>query len=161
MQPHAPFPSPAAPVPTFELDIASAATPSVAKVAGTAVFFTGVVLVLMALQTLVSVRILGIMQVAPYLLLALGVTLAPLGVSIFRASGWAPVPAVVLSTVALLFTTFWLFWSFANGFLALFALMAPVFSIAALVLSVVSVGPCRRVAAARARLVAAGLGFGL
>jgi hypothetical protein len=161
MHPPAPFRSSPAVGPTPESDIASAATPSVAKAGGTAVFFAGVVLVLMALQALASVRILGMMQVAPYLLLALGGVLAPLGVSIFRASGWATVPAVVLSTLSLLLTTFWLFWSFANGFLALFALMAPVFSIAALVSSVVSVGPCRRVSAARARLVAGGLGFGL
>jgi hypothetical protein len=161
MQQEAPYRAPIPPSGPADLDIECASTPKVAKVGGGMVLFGGALLVLMALQALFSVEIYGLMAFSPYLVLALGAVLAPLGLSIFRGSGWAPVPAVIVSSVAFCVSSFWLVWTFMNGFFTLFALMAPFFMIVAIVLSVVAVGPCKRVSAARARLAAAGLGFGL
>jgi hypothetical protein len=150
---------PSAPSP--ELDIDSASTPRVAKVGGGLVLFAGAVIALMALQALFSVEIYGLMHFAPYVLFILGTGLATLGVSIFRAAGWAPLPSTLLSILAFFLTSFWLIWTFSNGFLALFALMAPPASIVSLIMSALSVRPCQRASAARARLAAAGFGFGL
>jgi hypothetical protein len=161
MQPYAPPQSHIAPSANPDVDIADASTPLIAKASGGLILFAGALFVLMALQTLAVVNIYGFMKVTPYFILALGVGLVATGVSIFRAQGWAPIAAIVVAALGLIASSVWLVFSFANGLFGLFALGAPGFALASIFGGALSMGPCKKASDARARLAAAGLGFGI
>jgi hypothetical protein len=161
MQPYAPPQAHVAPSTNPDVDIADASTPLIAKGAGGLVGFAGVNFTLMALQTLAVVNIYGFMKVMPYLILAAGIGLLVAGVSIFRAQGWAPIAAIVVGAIGLLVSCVWLVFSFANGLFGLFALGAPALALASIIAGALTMGPCKKASDARARLAAAGLGFGI
>ena len=161
MQPYAPPQSHVAPSANPEVDIADAATPLVAKGGGGLVLFAGVNFTLMALQTLAVVSIHGVLKALPYVILVCGIGLFAAGASLFRAQGWAPIATIVVAGFAFATSGIWLLVSFANGLFGLFALGAPVLSLASIAAGAVTMGPCKKTSDARARLAAAGLGFGL
>jgi hypothetical protein len=144
-----------------EDDIAAAAPSVMARVGGGMVALAGGVALMTGVQTMIIVTIVGPLAAAPWLLMLLGGTEVGLGVMIFRARAWAAVGALGMSGVLVLATGAWLVVSLGHGLFSLFALSAPFFAITALVMAILSMGPCARSTAARRRLRAQGLNLGI
>ncbi len=151
-----PYPEP----PSTDLDVAAAATPFIVRFAGGMSLLAGIITALTSVQTLSIVVISGVMAVAPWALMALGLATAVVGAQLMRAREWAAVTAAALAAALFFFTGLWLVWSFANGLVSLFALGSPVLAMIALGFALASIGPSRRASEARARLAAQGLSLG-
>jgi hypothetical protein len=78
-----------------------------------------------------------------------------------RARAGSAVAGLVASGLLFLVSTGWLLFSLASGLVSLFALLAPWVASLAIGFSTASLGPCRRVSQARARLAAQGLDLGM
>lgn len=159
--PYAPPTSHDAPSTNPDADIADAMTPVSAKAGGGVVLFAGVNFSLMALQTLALVTMRGVWIVMPILLLVVGAALMVAGVALFRARGWSPLLALIVSGVAALLSLTWLVVTVLSGIFGFFALGAPALALAGVVVGAVNMAPVRRVSEARMRLAASGLHFGL
>jgi hypothetical protein len=145
-----------------EDDIAAAAPPLLARVAGGIVVLAGLVVALTGTQTLVILdRIYWPYSLGPYSQLALGVPALFVGALVFRARAWAALGAIGLSVLLTLVSTLWLYVSVTHGLVSLFALGSPFVAMAALVLSILALGPCQRATEARARLTAQGMNLGI
>jgi hypothetical protein len=148
--------------PTEEDDIAAAAAPLLARVAGGVVVLAGLVVLLTAVQTwMILDRLYPPYNLGPDAEFALGVPAVIVGVMIFRARAWAAMAAIGLAGLMTLVSALWLVVSFAHGLFSFFALGAPFLAMAAFVLSILALGPCRRATEARGRLEAQGMNLGL
>ena len=78
-----------------------------------------------------------------------------------RARAGSAVAGLVASGLLFVASTGWLLFSLSGGLFSLFALLAPMVAFLAIVLSAKSLGPCRRVSEARARLAVQGLDLGM
>ena len=144
-----------------EDDILSATPPAVVRIAGGIVLFAGTLALLTGGQVLLVAIVGGPMAAAPYLLAGGGLLDMVLGLMLFRARDWGAIGATVVSGALMLVTAVWAVFSFANGLFQMYALIAPFAAAAALALSIVSIGPCRRASAARARLAQQGMNLGI
>jgi hypothetical protein len=145
-----------------EDDIAAAAPPMLARIAGGVVVLAGLVVLLTAVQTWMLLdRIYPPYNLGPDAELSLGVPSVIVGAMVFRARAWAAMAAIGLSGLMLLVSAVWLAVSFTHGLFSLFALGAPFLAIAAFVLGILALDPCRRATQARARLAAQGMNLGL
>lgn len=147
--------------PSSETDIQAAHVPPVVKVGGGVTLGAGALAVLVAGQTISGFSVRG-----PYMVLLVLVGLVGLGgmiagFSLMRARRGAGMASLILAVLLFLATSVWLLMSMGGGLLSLFALFAPALSIAAIVLSALSIGPSARVAEARARLASQGLDLGM
>jgi cation transport ATPase len=157
-----PYAAPGTSEPTrAEDDIAAAAPPTLARVAGGIVVLAGLVVALTGVQTMTIVRLFWPYQLGPYAQLALGLPALFVGATVFRARAWAVLVAIGLTVLLTLVSTAWLYVSITHGLFSLFALGSPFIAMAALVLSILAVGPCQRATEARARLTAQGMNLGL
>ena len=144
-----------------EADLAAAATPLIARIAGGASLLAGVITALTSVQTLTWVRIRGAMAAAPYVMIVVGLAACIVGLQVMRSRAWAAVAATGLAGLMLLLTGGWLVYSISRGLLSLFALADPFLWVLALGLSIVSIDRCARVTAARKRLAERGLDAGI
>jgi hypothetical protein len=144
-----------------EADIAATAASLLVRIAAGLVLAAGLVVLLTGLQTTFLVTIRGPMGAAPYALFALGSATVVAATMVWRMRGWGAIAATVLCGLQALCATIWLFYSMMHGLFSFYAAVAPIASVVGLVFGVVAIGPCTRASAARARLVAAGLDFGI
>jgi hypothetical protein len=144
-----------------EDDIAEAAPPALARVAGGSVGLSGLVVGLTGVQTMAMVTIRGGLAVAPYVLFALGATHLVLATFVFRARLWAALGAVAGCFVQSVASGAWLYVSVTHQLFSLYALAGPFVSLGAAGVALLAVGPCQRASAARERLKAAGMDLGI
>jgi hypothetical protein len=146
--------------PSSESDIQAAQTPSIVRAAGGSVLGAGALVLLVAVQTFSGFTLSTRATVMCAVLAVVGAASTVIGVLLMRARAGSAVLGVVAGVVLFLVTTGWLLASMAGGLLSLFAIVAPPLSLLAVTLSALSVGACRRVVEARARLLAQGLDLG-
>jgi hypothetical protein len=144
-----------------EDDIAAAVPPLLSRIAGGATALAGAIVGLTGAQTLLIVTVRGPMASAPWILGAIGLAEIVIAVPVFRARAWSVVLAIGSSTLLAITSTVWLVFSVAHGLFSLVALGAPLGSVAAIVLAVLSVGPSQRATSARERLKAQGMNLGI
>ncbi len=157
-----PYAAPGAlPVRSAEDDIAEAVPPPIARVAGGLVALAGAVVALTGVQTMMIARIRGPFASTPWVLLLLGVPHLLLGAMVFRARAWAALVSIVGTALLALTSGAWLVFSLGHFLFSLYALGSPMAAVAALVLSLVALGPCQRASAARARLREQGMNLGI
>jgi hypothetical protein len=143
-----------------DLDIAAAAIPKAAQVAGGVTIGAGVLGILVAFQTLTGFRVSLAYTLLLGLSAALGVAAIASGAALTRARPWAPAIAAVAAGVLGMSSGIWLVLSLGSGLISLFALGAPPIATIACVLAIVTIEPCKRVNAARSRLREQGLDLG-
>ena len=141
--------------------IAEAATPMIAKLAAAGVVLTGVLIALTGVQTMLAVTIRGALAASPWALLVIGSAMTYFGAMVYRARFWGAVAATGASAVGFIAAALWAFFSFSHGLYSLFALAALPLSIAAVAAAALSIVPCQRASAARAKLASQGLDLGL
>ena len=144
-----------------EVDIAATAPTLLVRVGAGLVLVAGAVAFLTGLQSALLVTIRGPMSLAPYALLVLGFATVVAATLIWRMRGYGAIAATALTGVQIVVTSIWLFYSFGHGFFTLYALFAPLAQVVGVVFAAVSIAPCVRASAGRARLAAAGLDFGI
>lgn len=141
--------------------IEAAAVPLVAKIGGGVVAAGGLVAALTGLQTVLAVTIYGPLEYAPYALMTVGAAMIVTGVLVFRARFGGAVAATVASAIGFVSTIAWGAISFTHHLYSLYAFVAPFFSLVAIVVAAISIGPCKKATEARERLTAQGLDLGL
>jgi hypothetical protein len=144
-----------------EEDIAAAAPPLLAKAAGGVVALAGAVVGLTGMQTFMIVNLRGPFAVAPYVLAVLGAAHLVVAAVVFRARVWGALVAMGGTLLMALLSGVWLVFSVSHGLVSLYALGAPFVAGAAVVFSLLALGPCQRASAARARLKAQGMNLGI
>ncbi len=144
-----------------ERDIAESSPPVLARVAGGVVGLAGLVVALTGAQTMMMVRVHGLLAAAPWALIGLGLVEAGLAALVFRARAWGVGVAIGVSFTLVLSSSAWLLVSVGSGLLSLYALAGPAVSLAAAVLSLLVMGPSQRASAARARLKEQGMDLGI
>jgi hypothetical protein len=136
--------------------------PTFPKAAAGFALLAGALGILTAIQVLTSVRIFSAFwAVFPYLLLVLGGALGFFARSVFTARRWAAQGAVVVGALQALVSGAWLVFAVSNGFIALYAIWTPVWSVVAVGLCAAALAPCSRAQRARERLRAQGMDIGL
>ena len=163
MNPYEPPQTPvAAPLPpSAEDDIAAAAPPFVARVAGGVLVLAALVLVLTAIQTSMMVRLFSpydLVQDAQYVV---GLPALVVGAVLSRARAWAAWAGIAASALMMIVGALWLVVSFSHGLFSLFAIAGPLVAVASGVLAILALAPCQRATRARARLAAQGMNLGL
>jgi hypothetical protein len=141
-------------------DILAATPPSVVRGAGGVALAAGADALLVAVQTATGFGFSGTTAVFLAVLALVGAATAASGLALMRGRGWSALGALVSSIALLLASAAWFLFSLANGLFSFFGLFAPMFALCAVVLAAVSIGPVKRVAAARDRLKAQGLDLG-
>jgi hypothetical protein len=141
--------------------IAAAASPLVARIAAGAIVASGALDALTGIQTMLVVTIRGPLELMPYALIVVGVAAFATGVMVYRARFSGAVAATVACALAMFVTMGWGAIAFTHGLYSLFALLAPFFSMAAMVAAALSIAPCKRASDARATLASQGLDLGL
>jgi hypothetical protein len=154
-------PSDIPPPPSSEADIAAAASPVLVRVAAGVLLLASAVVALTGIQTTMITRMVGPAAIAPYILIVLGAGGLVLAVPLFRARAWSAVAATVIAAALAVSSSAWLAFSVSRGLLSLYATFAPFAAVGALVFAALSIGPCVRATAARDRLAARGMSFGL
>lgn len=144
-----------------EDDIAAATPPLLARVAGGVVVLAGLVVALTGVQTTMIVRLFWPFAIGPWLQMGLGLPALVVGALVFRARAWAALVAIGLMLLLTLVGAGWLYVSVTHGLFSLFAVGSPFVAMGALVLSILSVGPCQSATDARARLAAQGMSLGI
>lgn len=147
--------------PTTEDHDLAALSPFWPKVAAALTALAGLCAILGALQTWLTVEILGAMEVMPVVNCLLGVAAIGVATRLVAARRWAAVVSLAVSSLLVLGSGVWLIYAVANGFIAAFVLLAPTMSAAATFLCAISIGPCDRAERARDRLASQGLELGL
>ena len=94
------------------------------------------------------------------MLALVGAAIAASGLALMRGRGWSALGALASSLVLLLASAGWFLFSLSNGLFSFFGLFAPMFALCAVVLAAVSIGPVKRIAAARDRLKSQGFDLG-
>jgi peptidoglycan/LPS O-acetylase OafA/YrhL len=142
-----------------ELDALIGRTRVTATVRGAAATAAGLggLLLATAVQLWGLVQMWGVVKLAPYLMLALGVTLLLLAAKVYRQRPWAAVTVFALSLFTALCMALWFLLSTASGFLSLLALLVPLLAVVAAVFSGLAIRPCRQTAAARRQLAVSGI----
>jgi len=147
--------------PDFQPDPLTDITPTVlVKAAGRIVLVAGGLMALMGLQSL-GLRFAGVFVVVPYLQIVLGLAAAVMGWMLNRGRGWAAMAGAFCSVALAFFNIVWIVWALSNGYFTLMSLIVLPFAVVGSVLAALSVAPCKRADAARARLAADGLDLGL
>jgi hypothetical protein len=144
-----------------EDDIAAATPPLLARVAGGADALAGLLVALTGVQTLTLVNLRAPYTLAPWVLVALGLPTVVLGTFVFRARAIAAIAAIGAGVVLVLASSAWLILSFTHGLFSLFAMASPFVAAAAMVLTILALGPCQRASSARERLSAQGMNLGI
>ena len=139
----------------------AALSPFWPKVAAAIVAIAGLCGVLGSLQTWTTIDILDAWAVAPVVDALLGFACIGFATRLVTARRWAAIAALVASALLVLTSGVWGVFAVANRFIAVFVLLAPVMSVAAVALSALAIGPCDRAEKARDRLRAQGLELGL
>jgi hypothetical protein len=143
-----------------EDDVAASVPPVLVRVSGGVIALAGAVVGLTGVQTLMF-TMRGPIALAPYLLLGAALPHLVLGVMVFRARAWAAFAAIGGCFFLSLVSAAWLVIAISHLLFSLYALLAPVVSVAALVFAFLGLGPCQRASAARARLRAQGMDLGV
>jgi len=150
-----------APAPSSDTDIRAAQPPAIVRTAGGSVLGTGALVLLVVLQTFTGFSLDSRTTTVLVVLGLLGGATVVAGLRLMRARAGSAVAGLMASGVLFLATTSWLLFSFLGGLFSVFALLAPVVALLGIALSAASLGPCQKVAAARARLAEQGLDLGL
>lgn len=148
------------PAPSDDADLRDV-NPTFPKVAAGFTLLAGALAILNAVQTLASVRIYSAWFVMPFVLIGVGAGLIFLARKVFTARGWAATAVLVTGSLLFLLSTAWLFFAVSNGFIALYALWTPVFSLVAVAMCAACLPACERAGRARRSLAAQGLSLGL
>ena len=149
------------PDPHTDLDeLASAATPTIARVAGGAVMLAGLDCAITGAQFWGFVLSCALV-VAPFLGLALGLGAIAVGFQLQRGRGWASIAAVLWALVLAAGGAAWALYGLSNGYVSLMALALPPVAGIALFLAAFAIEPARRVSRVRQRLQQQGLGLGV
>lgn len=149
-----------APPPEEDFDLANV-NPTFPKVAAGFTLLSGVLGVLNAIQTLITVHIYSLWFVMPYVLIALGAGLVYLAKNLFTARRWAAVGVLAIGAVLGLASTAWLYFAVTHGFIALYAVWTPMGALVSVLLAAFSIPACDRATLARQRLAAQGMNLGL
>jgi hypothetical protein len=143
-------------------DLALAAVPASVRAAAAAVGAAGFFGFAHALQIFASVRVLrSPFDLLPPVIGALAVVVLASAAGFARARRWAPLPAVVASSLLFATTSFWFLFALFNGLFTLFGMLVPGLSVIAIVFAVVGRKPCLVTADARRRLEEEGLELGV
>lgn len=122
---------------------------------------TGLLTALVGFQLVALVTIVDrTLRLVPYPLLAGGLATAWLGQKVLKTRGWAAMAATGADGLIALALGYWVLLTAASGFFSLFALTLPPLALVATVFAALSIGPCRRADAARARLRESGVEMG-
>ncbi|HEY3815812.1 MAG TPA: hypothetical protein VGL81_01515 [Polyangiaceae bacterium] len=144
----------------MEDDVAAAVPTPLVRLSGAAIALGGGVVGLTGLQTLMF-TMRGPIAIAPYALLGVALPHLVLGVMVFRARAWAALVSIPGCFLLSLVSGAWLVVAIGHLLFSLYALAAPMVSVAALVFAFLGLGPCQRASAARARLRAQGMDLGI
>jgi hypothetical protein len=144
-----------------ERDIAEAAPPTSARIAGGVVALAGALVLLTGVQTLAVVSIRGALGLAPWALVVLGAVELMLATLVFRARAWSVVGAAAVSFVLMTAAGLWLMVSLSHGLFQLYGFAGPFVSLGAAVMALLAMGPSQRASAARARLKQQGMDLGI
>jgi hypothetical protein len=144
----------------MEDEVAASVPTPLVRIAGGVIALAGGVVGLTGVQTLMF-TMRGPIALAPYVLIGVALPHLALGVMVFRARAWAALVAIAGCFVLTLVSGLWLLIAIGHMLFSLYALLAPVASVAALVFAFVGLGPCQRASAARARLKAQGMDLGI
>lgn len=144
----------------LEDDVAAAVPPVLVRVSGGVIALAGAVVGLTGVQTLMF-TMRGPIALAPYLLIGVALPHFVLGVMVFRARAWAAVAAIGGCFLLSLVSGVWLVIAVSHLLFSLYAVVAPLASVAALVFAFLGLGPCQRASTARARLRAQGMDLGI
>jgi hypothetical protein len=131
------------------------------RAGGGAVLAAGALVLLVSLQTFTGFTLSTTATAVLLVVTLFGLASAVAGLMLMRARAGSAVAGLIASGLLFLASTGWLLFSLSGGLFSLFALLAPMVAFLAIVLSAVSLGPCRRVSEARARLAAQGLDLGM
>ncbi len=102
-----------------------------------------------------------VLAAVPYAMVVAGVGGIGAATQLYRMrAASAPITLALMGLLSLGMTV-WLFFSFANGLFSLFALVTPVLAFLAALFSLLSLGHCRRAAAARRELSDSGIELGM
>lgn len=142
-------------------DIQAAQAPGIVKMGGGAALGAGALALLICVQAATGFSLSTSATIGLAVVGVSGLASAVAGLALMRVRRGAAVAAIVCSAVLLLVTSAWLLFSVSGGLVSLFALSAPPISIAAVVLSAMSLAPATRVAEARARLAESGMDMGM
>jgi hypothetical protein len=121
----------------------------------------GLVVALVGLQNMTLIRWAGTWKVLPYALLIVGAAGIAVGAKLVRARGWSLSAALVVSSLLALGATFFFMLASMSGLFTLLALIGLGAGITALVMTVLAVGPFRRLRATRVKLRDAGFDLDL
>jgi len=155
-----PYAAPGTVSTAMEDEVAASVPTPLVRMSGAAIALAGGVVGLTGLQTLMF-TMRGPIALAPYALLGVALPHLVLGVMVFRARAWAALASIAGCFVLTLVSGLWLLVAIGHLLFSLYALLAPVASVVALVFAFVGLGPCQRASAARARLRAQGMDLGI
>jgi hypothetical protein len=155
-----PYAAPGTVATGMEDDVAESVPTPLVRVSGAAIALAGGVVGLTGVQTLMF-TMRGPIALAPYLLIGVALPHLLLGVMVFRARAWAALVSIGGCFLLSLVSGAWLVVAIGHLLFSLYALVAPMVSVAALVFAFLGLGPCQRASAARARLRAQGMDLGI
>jgi hypothetical protein len=136
--------------------------PKFPKAAAGLTLLAGGLGILTCVQILTTVRIFSPLWVpVPYVLLVLGGALVVLARNVFIARPWAAIGAILVGTLQGVTSLAWLVFAVTNGFIALYAIWTPVWSLLAVGFCAAALAPCLRADRVREKLRAEGMGLGL
>ncbi len=155
-----PYAAPGAVSTRMEDDVAAAVPTPLVRMSGAAIALAAGIVGLTGVQTLM-LTMRGVIALAPYLLIGVAVPHLLLGVMVFRARAWAALVSIGGCFVLSFVSAAWLVVAISHLFFSLYALVAPMASVTALVFAFLGLGPCQRATAARARLRDQGMDLGI
>jgi len=144
-----------------ERDFSSANPSLVVRLGGGALVLSGVLHLLLGLQSILTVRWLDAMAYGPYALMALGVVAIGVGWKVTLARDWAASAGLALAIVLTLGTAAWTALNFGQGIFSLLSFGTVSVSVVSIVGTALAIDGCRRATAARRRLRAEGLDIGI
>ena len=142
-------------------DLRHADTPPVAKAAAALAAMSGLFVLLSGVQVLDLRFRMEWLELVPYLMIVAGVGQIVVGAMLGRARAWAVYTAAGGGALISLGMVGWFLFFLLGVGLSCIVFVAPVVSLLATVLAVVSIPGVRRTSAARTRLAERGLGLGL
>jgi bacteriorhodopsin len=147
--------------PEGDADIAAAAAPTTAVIAGRVGLALGVFTLLLGGQSLSNLRFMSWVIAIPILMLPLGLAVLVSGWQLSRARGWAAIACAVLAAVIGFVDLGWTVLALTFGYFSALSFIVGVAAFVVLLLAVLSIGACRRADEARARLLAQGFDLGV
>lgn len=164
-----PYQAPVAPVPmsgaaafdpmlAYQDDIGLTTPTALVKAGAILTLVTGLIAALVGLQLLLTVTFYGgFIANVPYLLLGGGGATMFLGLKTYRTRGFGAIGATATDALLALGMGYWVLFTASAGYFSLLALVLPPLAVVAAVFAGLSIGPCQRAEAARARLREAGI----